>query len=387
MIKSEKQIKSSPDYHDYDHEYQDIHEEDVDNWLNISKQEYRVDNKVILKAEGDSATRTVTEILDPSCELKVGDSVNDFSSNKDYLDDVYNGNFVITSTKSKENNMKDDIVLSGLDMNKSSLNTVYRKPIKSSADLYDFTYEDEDGFDRHAFYAEENNGSFEVTDRDPQYKEVRIGDIITVADAKDMGLEWKEVLTSSRKLIKSSNKTVIRQGPNLKTLDETPAEHIMKNLDAYKGYTRFDMEELVLNPSGYTLYDGDKRHIVYKKDGAEDITLLFRNDGELKDVKITSSRKSIKSGKKSVTRRQIEDELDRVLEKNKISLSNEVYKETVDYILSFWDDDFDDPKDVEEAIHEWYLDTKKNFPDVFTRGRRQRVASSLYLRYIKSSRR
>lgn len=96
---SRKQIKSSPDYHDYDHEYQDIHEEDIDDWLNSPKQEYRVDNKVILKAKGDSATRTVTEILDPSCELKVGDSVNDFSSNKDYLDDVYNGKFVIISTR------------------------------------------------------------------------------------------------------------------------------------------------------------------------------------------------------------------------------------------------------------------------------------------------
>lgn len=92
----------------------------------------------------------------------------------------------------------------------------------------------------------------------------------------------------------SNNQTIVRQGPNLKTLNETPAEHIMKNLDAYKGYTRYDMEQLVLNPSGYTLYDGNNRNAVYKKDGAEDITLLFRN-GELKDAKITSSRKPIKS--------------------------------------------------------------------------------------------
>jgi len=97
-------------------------------------------------------------------------------------------------------------------------------------------------------------------------------------------------------IMNSKNQTVVRQGPNLKTLDETPAEHIMKNLDAYKGYTRYDMEQLVLNPSGYTLYDGNNRNAVYKKDGAEDITLLFRN-GELKDAKITSSHKPIKSAK------------------------------------------------------------------------------------------
>lgn len=115
------------------------------------------------------------------------------------------------------------------------------------------------------------------------------------------------------------------------------------------------------------------------KDRSGVVNLAFKN--------IYSSRKPIKSGKKSVTRQQVQDELDRVLEENKISLSNEVYKETVDYILTFWEDDFDDPKNVEKAVHEWYLDTKKNFPDVFTRGHKQRVASSLYLRYIKSSRR
>ena len=73
--------------------------------LNSSRQikssisEYRVGNKVILKAEGDSATRTVIEVIDPKCQLRVGDSVNDFSSNKDYLDNIYDGNFVITSSR------------------------------------------------------------------------------------------------------------------------------------------------------------------------------------------------------------------------------------------------------------------------------------------------
>lgn len=108
-------------------------------------------------------------------------------------------------------------------------------------------------------------------------------------------------VTSSCKSIKSSNQTVVRQGPNLKTLNETPAEHIMKNLDAYKGYTRYDMEQLVLNPSGYTLYDtsNNGRDLVYKKHGAtkddDSIVLYFRN-GELKNAEIKSSRKPIKSG-------------------------------------------------------------------------------------------
>ena len=107
-------------------------------------------------------------------------------------------------------------------------------------------------------------------------------------------------ITGKGNKIGSSNKTVVRQGPNLKTLDETVPEHIIKNLDAYKGYTRYDMEELVLKPSGYILYDASNngRDIVYKKRGAtkddNSIVLYFRN-GELKNAEIKSSRKPIKS--------------------------------------------------------------------------------------------
>ena len=68
--------------------------------------EYRVGNEVILKADGDSATRTVTEIVDPNCQLKVGDSVSDFSGNIDYLDDVYGGRFVIVSSRQIKSELK-----------------------------------------------------------------------------------------------------------------------------------------------------------------------------------------------------------------------------------------------------------------------------------------
>ena len=91
---------------------------------------------------------------------------------------------------------------------KNGVSSSRRKSLTSSADLYDFTFEDENGFDRHAFYAEENDGSFEVTDTDPQYKEVRIGDVITVADAEDMGLEYKEVLASSSHRIRSNRRRI-----------------------------------------------------------------------------------------------------------------------------------------------------------------------------------
>lgn len=89
------------------------------------------------------------------------------------------------------------------------------------------------------------------------------------------------------------NKTTIRQGPNTKTLNETPAEHVQKNLDAYKGYQPYDMEELVLKPSGYkkqtsARVPGGGQSITYTKNGAEDITLFFDRHGELENADVAT---------------------------------------------------------------------------------------------------
>ena len=159
--------------------------------------------------------------------------------------------------------------------------------------------------------------------------------------------------------IGSSNKTVVRQGPNLKTLDETPAEHIMKNLDAYKGYTRYDMEQLVLNPSGYTLYDGNNRKAVYKKDGAEDIILLFRN-GELKDAKITSSLKPIKSSLSDVNKALGFTDKD-IEEDGKIHITTDFGEFVVDYV----NDEYIVTYDGEERIFTEYKDTVEEVVDLF----------------------
>lgn len=92
-----------------------------------------------------------------------------------------------------------------------------------------------------------------------------------------------------------ANKTTIRQGPKTKTLNETPAEHVQKNLDAYKGYSPYDMEELVLKPSGYTETKKLKtargaQTITYSKEGAEDITLHFDKNGELENADVAESK-------------------------------------------------------------------------------------------------
>lgn len=93
----------------------------------------------------------------------------------------------------------------------------------------------------------------------------------------------------------AENKTTIRQGPNTKTLNETPAEHVQKNLDAYKGYQPYDMEELVLKPSGYerqtsARVPGGGQSITYTKNGAEDITLFFDRHGELENADVAGSK-------------------------------------------------------------------------------------------------
>ena len=96
----------------------------------------------------------------------------------------------------------------------------------------------------------------------------------------------------------AENKTTIRQGPNTKTLNETPAEHVQKNLDAYTGYSPYDMEELVLKPSGYEKSRSTKgpdgvSSITYKKDGGDDIILFFDKYGELKNAGTSQNREGV----------------------------------------------------------------------------------------------
>ena len=88
----------------------------------------------------------------------------------------------------------------------------------------------------------------------------------------------------------------VRQGYKTKQLDETMAEHLTKNLDAYKGYDQGSMEELVLNPSGYELQGttkskSGKSSSVYTK-GSDKVELFFDKNGELENVKTSASTES-----------------------------------------------------------------------------------------------
>lgn len=137
-------------------------------------------------------------------------------------------------------------------------------------------------------------------------KETAIMEALNLSTGEDNNLhkmsdETIERLYARTQEKPAAGKTTIRQGPNTKTLNETPAEHLQKNLDAYKGYQAYDMEELVLKPSGYKRQTSARipsggQSITYTKEGEEDITLFFDKDGELENADVSAESKPTGTG-------------------------------------------------------------------------------------------
>ena len=89
---------------------------------------------------------------------------------------------------------------------------------------------------------------------------------------------------------------------------------------------------------------------------------------------------------KNELRPQVEDELGRWMSKKHFGLDKDVYDETVEYIISLFGEDNYAPKDVKEAVSSWYNDTLDSFPEMLQgKGEKRKVASSAYLKQIKSS--
>lgn len=85
-------------------------------------------------------------------------------------------------------------------------------------------------------------------------------------------------------------------------------------------------------------------------------------------------------------REQIEDELEALLDKLHVKFTTDVWEETVQYILSFFEEDNAyNPRTAKQAVHEWYLDTKDDFPEMFD-NKKQKVASARYCEWIRSKR-
>ena len=134
-------------------------------------------------------------------------------------------------------------------------------------------------------------------------KETAIMEALNLSTGEDNNLhkmsdETIERLYARTQEKPAAGKTTVRQGPNTKTLDETPGEHIQKNLDTYRGYKPGDMEGLVLGPSGYKKQSSSKgpdgvSSITYTKEGEEDIVLSFDKYGELKNAGTSQDREGV----------------------------------------------------------------------------------------------
>ena len=92
--------------------------------------------------------------------------------------------------------------------------------------------------------------------------------------------------------------------------------------------------------------------------------------------KIVSGKRSVEYSKPS--REELEKVLDDFLAQKKVKFDTDIYDDTVDYILTFWDEQDFKPKSVEEAVTDWYNDTKKHFPEDLKK------ISAAYHRWIKS---
>ena len=123
---------------------------------------------------------------------------------------------------------------------------------------------------------------------------------------------------------------------------------------------------------------------------AEDLAFIFRmydfrewDKYDDDDEEIESSRR-ISSGKRTVdhkkpSREEIEKALDKRLAQEKVKFATDMYDDTVDYILSFWDEEDYIPKDADDAVSQWYNDTKKHFPQDL-----KKIASAAYRHWIRS---
>ena len=143
---------------------------------------------------------------------------------------------------------------------------------------------------------------------------------------------------------------------------------------------------------------------------AEDLAFIFRqydfrewdkydNEEDIYSSKINSSKedkadedgphmkfKTLDEDTKFELREQIEDELEALLDKLNVKFTTDVWEETVQYILSFFEEDNAyNPKTAKQAVHEWYLDTKDDFPEMFD-SKKQKVASARYCKWIRSKR-
>lgn len=119
-----------------------------------------------------------------------------------------------------------------------------------------------------------------------------------------------------------------------------------------------------------------------RRKAAEELARYYEED-VLEGLDNVQSAFKIVSGKHTVeyskpSREELEKVLDDFLAQKKVKFATDIYDDTVDYILTFWDEQDFKPRSVEEAVTDWYNDTKKHFPEDLKK------ISAAYHRWIKS---
>ena len=135
--------------------------------------------------------------------------------------------------------------------------------------------------------------------------------------------------------------------------------------------------ELVTSINGWS--EESMEDILYARTGYES----FDQIGNY----IDSSKKVIKNSfVYPPTKEEIEKELNNFLRRKHVKLGDGLTEETVDYISSFFDDDYP-PEDAQDAVRIWYKDTKEYFPEMFlASSANKKLVISRYLNKIRSSR-
>ena len=181
---------------------------------------------------------------------------------------------------------------------------------------------------------------------------------------------------------------------------------VIKNLERKINKGNFDKEKALIAWQNIA-DEGTKRY--NKKHGSGQLSLIPFNTATRKEVAkqlmehyeenymgdnpITSSKenkakengphmkfKKLDPDKEAELREQIEDELEARLNKLHVKFDVDTWNNTVEYILSFFEEDNGyNPKDAKTAVYEWYLDTKEEFPEMFEQDvKKKRIASALY---------
>jgi len=119
-----------------------------------------------------------------------------------------------------------------------------------------------------------------------------------------------------------------------------------------------------------------------RRKAAEELARYYEED-VLEGLDNVQSAFKIVSGKHTVeyskpSREELEKVLDDFLAQKKVKFATDIYDDTVDYILTFWDEQDFKPRSVEDAVTDWYNDTKKHFPEDLKK------ISAAYHRWIKS---